>query len=304
MKIAYLVLAHNTPKHLMRLIKALSSARSEFFIHIDKKSNFDNFLSMNEKNIHFTKQRVSVYWGDFSQVEAILILIRSAISHQQQFDRFVLLSGADYPLRSALYIERFFDRNPDKEFINCVAMPCDAAGKPIRRLIYYVPRPGNPLNFYVIRKALEKVGVLPHCRDYKKVLGSIVPYGGCTWWALSRNVCDFILRFVKEQVKIVSFFKNTVCPDESFFQTILGNSKFKPYIRRNLTYVDWSAGGPNPAYITQKHLESFKSSLFFCSDEVYGSGEMLFARKFTDDSEDLVNKLDKQITEKDNILIS
>jgi hypothetical protein len=94
-----------------------------------------------------------------------------------------------------------------------------------------------------------------------------------------------------------------VCPDEAFFQTILGNSYFKPNITGNLTYTDWSAGGPSPANISQKHLDVFKDASSLSADDVFGHREILFARKFTNDSERLVSILDNQIREMENRLI-
>lgn len=302
MKIAYLILVHNTPKHLQRLITALSSGSSSFFIHLDKKSNIDDFLGIKGNNVHFTRKRVPVFWGDFSIVEATLILLRTALADRCNFDRFVLLSGADYPLRSASYIEQFFESNPNKEFINLVAMPSEVAGKPIARLTTYKLRPGDRTISKVIRKVLMQVGVLPRKRDYKTYLGDLAPYGGSAWWALSREACDFILTFVKNEIQVVDFFKNTICSDESFFQTILGNSHFRSRIVRNLTYADWSAGESSPAYITEKHLTFFQSTSSFTPDGVFGGGEMLFARKFSDESEDLVAKLENKIGENEGRL--
>ena len=302
MKIAYLILVHNTPKHLQRLITALSSGSSSFFIHLDKKSNIDDFLGIKGNNVHFTRKRVPVFWGDFSIVEATLILLRTALADRCNFDRFVLLSGADYPLRSASYIEKFFESNPNKEFINLVAMPSEVAGKPIARLTTYKLRPGDRTISKVIRKVLMQVGVLPRKRDYKTYLGDLAPYGGSAWWALSREACDFILTFVKNEIQVVDFFKNTICSDESFFQTILGNSHFRSRIVRNLTYADWSAGESSPAYITEKHLTFFQSTSSFTPDGVFGGGEMLFARKFSDESEDLVAKLENKIGENEGRL--
>lgn len=297
MKIAYLILAHNTPNHLRRLISALSSDSCSFFIHVDKKSSVDDFESIKGKNIYFTQKRVPVFWGDFSQVEAILILIQAALTHRYGFDRFVLLSGADYPLRTVSYIENFFRNNRDKEFINLVAMPSEVAGKPISRLVSYKFRPGETRISKFTRKMLIRAGILPVKRDYKAYLRDFAPYGGSTWWALSREACDFILIFVSNERKVVNFFKNTICPDESFFQTILGNSHFRTRIARSLTYSDWSAGESNPAYITENHLAFLKSTLLFPPDNVYGGGEMLFARKFPDDSGRMVARLEKQIVE-------
>ena len=110
MKIAYLIVAHNNPMHLLRLIRALSSSSSSFFIHIDRKSNLDDFANINGDNVYVSQERIPDYWLDFSQVEATLVLLRMALAEQHRFDYFVLLSGTDYPLRSVPYIQSFFER--------------------------------------------------------------------------------------------------------------------------------------------------------------------------------------------------
>jgi hypothetical protein len=296
--IAYLILAHNTPNQLRRLVTALSSGSSSFFIHLDRKSNFDDFSMIIGDNISFTQERVPVYRSDFSHIEAILILIQMALSDIHHFDRFVLLSATDYPLRSTSYIERFFESKPDKEFIDLVAMPNEAHGKPISRLTLYHFRPTDRWMAVFIRKVFKKVGILPRELDYRHFLGDLAPYGGSEWWALSREACEFILTFMKKEIQVVNFFKHTKCPGESLFQTILGNSFFRPRIVRSLTYADWSNSvRGHPAYITEKHLPFFQSTAFFPTDAVLGDGEMLFARKFSDESEDLVAKLEKQRNE-------
>lgn len=124
----------------------------------------------------------------------------------------------------------------------------------------------------------------------------LVPYGGSTWWALTRESVDYIHQFIYESPKVVNYFKNTVCPDEAFFQTILGNSYFKPMISVNLTYTDWSADGPKPANISEKHLDLFKSASPLFADDAFGHRDFLFARKLTDDSAKLVSILDNQIS--------
>jgi hypothetical protein len=297
MKIAYLILAHSAPKHLQRLVSALSTSSSSFFIHIDKKSRLADFATITGGDIHFTKKRVTVYWGDFSQVEAILVLIQAALADERRFDRFVLLSGADYPLRSASYIGTFFERNRSKEFINLVPMPSEAAGKSISRLVNYKLRPTTPRAFRAVQRLLMMVRVLPRERDYRACFGDLAPYGGSTWWALSREACERIVSFADRETRLVGFYKHTRCPDESFFQTILGNSDFRSRIARNLTYTDWSARGRSPANITESHIPFLQANSSFSPNDVYGGGEMLFARKFTDESGDLVATLTRHILE-------
>ena len=292
MKIAYLILAHNTPKHVQRLVSALSASSSSFFIHVDRKSNLADFAGI-KGDVEFTAKRVSVFWGDFSQVEAILVLIRAALADERRFDRFVLISGADYPIRPESYIESFFSNNSDKEFINLVQMPSAAASKPISRLTRYWLRPSTPRPIRAVQRLLMIARVLPRNRDYKACFGDLVPYAGSTWWALSRAACEKIVGFVDRETRVVRFYRNTHCPDESFFQTILGNSDFRPKIARNVTYTDWSAGGRSPANLSEKHVAILRAHP--SANDVYGAGELLFARKFTDESGDIVARLDRDV---------
>lgn len=294
-KIAYLVLAHDNPAHLVRLTRALSSATSSVFVHIDQKSNIVDFAPAKSEKVHLIDDRVPVYWGDFSQVEAILGLLKTALSAPVRFDYFVLLSGTDYPLRSALYVNSYFERYAGQEFINVAPMG-SPPGKPISRITIYRARPFDPLAVRLPVK-LARILKIPLWRRYRSVFGNLIPYGGCTWWALSRPACEYIRSFVDREARIVEFFKHTRCPDEMFFQTILGNSPFKSKVRRNFTYADWSACGSSPADLGQSNLDWFRSSWPVTLDDHYGRGDALFARKFSDSRPDVTDGIDRLVME-------
>ena len=145
MKIAYLILAHANPQHLDLLIKAISDTDSAIFIHIDKKSDMEIFSNIKGDNIHFIKKRVNVYWGEFSQVTAIINLIHAALFSSVIHQRLVLISGVDYPIKPKNYIKNLFEAHHDKEFINLIKMPSEKANKPISRLTAYRIIPSDSL---------------------------------------------------------------------------------------------------------------------------------------------------------------
>jgi hypothetical protein len=294
MSIAYLIATHDSPNQTRRLIGALSSETARFFIHVDAKANLQAFSSIQGSAVHFIKNRVRVYWGDFSQVRASLNLIEAALAWPQRCQRLVLLSGSDFPLRSSGYIERFFAANTAKEFINSVPIPSAAAKKPLSRITEYRVQRAAPAPIRLLQKGLLRCGLMPRTRDYRACFGSLTPFGGSSWWALSRPACEHILAFVARNPSIVQFFHNTFCPDEAIFQTILNNSELRTRIVKNVTFADWSGGGGSPAFLSEKHLELFGSGPFVTRDDVYGSGEMLFARKFRDGDAGLVEKLQRQ----------
>lgn len=283
MKIAYLILAHNNPGHLARLTRALTAANATIFIHIDKKADIRPFLKIAAENIHFTPKRVSVHWGDFSTTEAILLLINAAMAMPERYDYLVLTSGSDYPIRTPGQMQSYFLRNPGSEFINMVMMPSKAASKSLSWLTDYRPRPGVKGKLIAqVRRVLVKSGIISRLRDYKAYFGGLTPYAGSTWWALTHDACAYIQNFVARHRRIMRFYANTTLSDEMVFQTILGNSRFKENVRRNLTYTDWSLGGPHPSDIEMRHVDRIRSEKVLTANDVYGQGELFFVRKVRD----------------------
>jgi Core-2/I-Branching enzyme len=108
-------------------------------------------------------------------------------------------------------------------------------------------------------------------------------YAGSTWWALTNDACAYIQNFIARNRRIMNFFAKTTLSDEMVFQTILGNSRFKDKVRRNLTYIDWSLGaGPPPFQYRDAACRPDTSEKVLKANDVYGQGELFFGRKVRD----------------------
>ena len=68
-------------------------------------------------------------------------------------------------------------------------------------------------------------------------------------------------------------------------------------------YEDWSDKAGHPAVITEKHVEFFEENEKITVSDIYGSGEMLFARKFSDNNLNLVRRIDSMIKRKEKRII-
>src|SRR5271166_5074225 len=99
MRIAYLMTVHRNPLLLKRLMRMLSTCGSGFFIHVDRKTDIGKFSEIAGDSVFLSKERIPVYWCEFSQVEATIRLIRQALAHSEKYDYFVFLQGSDYPIR-------------------------------------------------------------------------------------------------------------------------------------------------------------------------------------------------------------
>jgi hypothetical protein len=295
MKIAYLMLVHRNPRLLKRVIRALSSEGCAFFIHIDRKSDIREFAGIGGRNVFLSEPRRPVYWAEFSNVEAEMQLIRQALDSSEEYDYLVFMQGSDYPLRSGKYIQKFLEKNRGCEFMSLARMP--APGFPISKINTIRYTSDKPIRRFAF-KMMARLGLAQ--RDWRKYLGELEPFAGDACWALSRDACRHILEFNSTNPHVSNYFRNTHVPEESFFHTILGNSPFLPRMRRSLLYRDWPRTNMHhPESLTEAHIRLFEEQEKVWGEDQFGSGEMLFARKFSDASLHLVDRLDAMMIRKD-----
>lgn len=294
MKIAYLNLVHRDPQLLRRAIETLSTPQCGFFVHVDKKSDIRAFATITGSNITFCEPRIPVYWSEYTQIDATLLMLRQALASSTGYDYFVFLQGSVYPLRSGAYIQAFLEENRHFEFMNLVRMPAPGYQlHKINKLYYPSSQPIRRLG----AKLLRTLGLAK--RDFRQHLGKLDPYAGHACWALSREACQHILAFVTSYPHVCAYFRHTWVPEESFFHTILGNSPFHPRIRKLPVYADWSKSiGLHPAMLNDEHVAFFQAHEKVWVEDEWGSGEMLFARKFSDERLDLVDRVDEMINRK------
>lgn len=136
-RIAYLIVAYDNPYHLARLVNALRDGSSKCFIHIDRKSQLERFSHIAGEDIHFSNERISIQWGDFSLVEAILALMRQALNEWNEFQYGVLLGEGHYPLQPTSCIARYLEHR--RKF-------SDEASKLVDRLDQLIERQRRRVN--------------------------------------------------------------------------------------------------------------------------------------------------------------
>ena len=87
-----------------------------FFIHVDNKQDITPFREACNgiENVYFVEERIDNYWGGYNSIIATMRTIKLALS-TNDYDRFVLLQGQDYPLYSPAETHNFFESNIDIE---------------------------------------------------------------------------------------------------------------------------------------------------------------------------------------------
>src|SRR5476651_1643526 len=126
MRLAHLLLIHADPQQTRRLVNRLHHADADVYIHLDAKANMADFEDLAEiGNVFFIRNRVSVFWGNYSMIEATLHGFEEILETGKPYSHINLLSGQDYPLKSATEIQKFLFANADKSYMRFFAIPQD-----------------------------------------------------------------------------------------------------------------------------------------------------------------------------------
>jgi len=285
MKIAYLVIAHGNYAHVDKLLPTIRHPQAGIYLHIDAKSELPPNLP-DWPELHVLENRIAVYWANFSQVEATLLLLKEAL--KKQYDYYFLISGIDYPIRPLSFLINRLSEGG--EFINMIKG--FEPHKPKSRIDRFYFQHFDRRNYFNLKTVfylgLEKTLALFYRRKFP--FGQI--YFGANWFALTHNCCAYILDFVAKNPAYEKFYRTTIYPDESFFHTIIGQSPFAKQTKNNLTYADWSVV-PAPAIINHTHVDAFLTTDTFTCET--GPHRPYMARKFNDDTLDVAARIDREL---------
>ena len=267
--IAILMLCHVLPNQINDFISGFDGRSFTFFLHVDRKSTIQSKIRHSEK-VHFVpwKRRVDVRWGTYSMVQASLELIDIAMK-TSTYDYFWLCSGQDFPQKKAKDIMEFFKRKecnfisfsasenyPINGYKNTrfdkrceIIYPSWLIGKKkwqrILKKLYIFATGGRGHTFKVFKRSTP--------------LG-LKFYFGSQWWCLSRDFIIWMTDYIRERSEICEFFKKTLCPDESFFQTLIMVSPYAKAVEPNLVYTDWSDKNSSPRFLTEMDYDKIKAS--------------------------------------------
>lgn len=268
MKLTYLILAHNHPEQLERMIEVLNHKNAEFIIHVDKKSDIKEFLTsklLTFKNVVFLKKRLPVYWGGYNMVAATLNLMKAALRHNKK-GYLILLSGHDFPIKPAEHIYDLLSFNYGNEYVEYFSLPSNewSMNGGIDRIAYYWF-----LDKLGVDESMDLFSLQKNASKTRRYFQNFTPYGGSQWWTLTCECADYILRFINRNTLYKQYYELTFIPDEMFFHSIILNSPFKENVQNdNLRYIDWKTGPETPRILTSDDLNT-----------LFGS-DKLWARKF------------------------
>jgi len=280
MIVGHIILAHKGSEQIMRLIRAVNTQNSFVIIHLDKKTNSREFDSLGKlPNVHFVKNRLSVNWGGFSQISAVINSIELLLKICPNTNYINLLSGQDYPVRKISEFHEYLTNNPKLAFMEFFEEDDPWVVSAHDRFNHYHLSD----NFFFGKYRVEKIMdlILPKRRfpnGFKLV-------GKSQWFTIDQESASYIIKIFKSDRRLVECFRYSWGADELFFQSLLYNSPLKDkLVNKNLRYIDWSEGKSSPKLLGISDTPMFQN------------GDYFFARKFDIDlDKEVLDYIDNKI---------
>jgi hypothetical protein len=254
MSLVYLVMAHTAPEQVARLVDRLGTPEDVVYVHVDRKTAvepFERAFAQLDRPPRMLPRRVPVHWGGYGIVKATLIGMRTALAQPEPWSHLVLLSGADYPIRSADATRAFFDAHPGRSFLSWSAGDGDKVPDEERagNATWHWPGDRWRLDTWTIsirgrrwHVPNDRVRVAP---PHPLPPGLRTPYQGSAWVTLTPEACRYVLRFLRRRPDAALFFRTTMIQDEFVFQTILLNSPLRDtVVNEDLRYMNWAGNSP------------------------------------------------------------
>jgi len=293
MKLAIVVLAHDRPAQLARLLSVLRHPDARAYLHLDRRVALEPFTeALADADIGEVTwlSRHATSWASPQLVDAALEGLRRSVA--DGCDYFLLISGRDFPLRPVGEIVAFAEAAGSRSYVESFPLPdprwrlggrdrtdfytytvrgrretCVPRGEDTSHL----NRKGRLLNAMLRLRGLG--------RPTRRFPAYARPCGGSQWWNLSRAAAEHVLAFLDEHPDYRRYHEHSLAPDEIFFQSILAGTGFAEraeVVDDSLRFMRWRRDESHPRVLGIDDLPAMLES------------EALFARKFDATVDDAV----------------
>lgn len=274
-KHAYLIIAHNEFLVLQKLIDSLDDERIDIYVLFDKKVLDIPNLFTKKAGLKILDNRINIYWGDFSLVQAGLLLFKAVANKNYSYCH--LISGVHLPLYSQDYLHEYFQKNYPKQVFSPIAFSPTEVNMRLKLRSFFIKYYKHPNPFisryaqYAWVAALKVQKLLHIKRDRYKEYCKF-----SNWVSITQEAVNYL---IDNEKSIKKNFKYAFCGDEFYVPTTLKNANipFEFSIDDRLLYQNFE--NTNATVI---EYEEFN---------ILMERKSLFGRKFSAHSMDIVDKI-------------
>ena len=265
LKIGFVLLTHNKPRQAVRLVKRLNDmfgAPPIAWHHDFSQCNLP--LDLITKNAFFVHPNFQTAWAKFSVVEAMLSALKMLFELKDPPDWFILLSGADYPIKAAEKIAHDLSTSQYDVHIHHEKICFDKYERDWQRVCYerycsaklhvpFINRRLKPTKRTVtISHPLVAAAFNPFSKEFSC-------FAGEHWFCADRSGAEYLIEFHRTKPALANHYrrldgKYLTVPEESYYQTILCNASHLKISQNHWRYIDWSRDEPHPKTLLMEDL--------------------------------------------------
>src|SRR5215213_846136 len=267
-EIGFVLVTYQKPEQMLRLIRRLlaSFPGAPIACHHDF-GQLPLDLEQFPSEVRFVRPHLATAWGDFSVVRAFLSGLRLLYEgpDSPDWDWVVLLSGADYPIKSgARIVEDLaggrYDVYMHHERIEPGAFARDWQRSCYRR--YFGSTYTIPFINRSLRPTTRSITIRsPRLRFFDRPFSDRFHcFAGEAWLSASRKAVVHLLRQHSDGSPLARRYERSFIPEESYFHTLLGNAPDLRIANDSKRYTDWSEGRRHPKTLTVADLPRLLAS--------------------------------------------
>ncbi len=264
--IGFVLLTHTKPQQIYRLIAKLNSMFNAppIVCHHDF-SKCDLSVDTLPSNVTFVKPHIRTRWADFSLVEATLLGLQLISKNADVPDWTVLLSGSDYPIKTATQILAELTSSPYDAYIHHEEIKYKAYQRDWQKncfdryctTVLSLPFLDKKIRPITLKKRLRHPLFTTPFLPFSKTLRC---FAGSQWFCVNSRAVEYIIDFHSNKTALAQHYRRLMCADESYFQTILANAPHLKLQNDNLRYTHWLEGDFHPKTLSMADLPDIMAS--------------------------------------------
>ncbi|MGU3411551.1 beta-1,6-N-acetylglucosaminyltransferase [Microbacterium sp. M1A1_1b] len=278
---ACIVLAHEDPDHVRRLIDALDPF--PVFLHVDARTPESVYRAMTDGLPERVRllPRIRTGWAKWENVAAEVSGYRAALE-QTDASHVAVLTGSDYPLANPDEITAVLREHPEQSFAQVQPLPFPEWGRSGGYARVRYPH-------WAWQKTMIRVPIP------RRIPRDVVLAGGSQLKVLARHHAAAVVDVVDNRPDLVAFWRRTWIADETFVPSVLNSPALTPdfveeHVPHTLWWIGWDGQArKSPPWLTIEDC----GRLFEQRTDAEQRLPLLFARKFsTERSADLLDVVD------------
>lgn len=221
-------------RQIFRLIKAIYHEQHFYYFHVDKRMGFlrkeiEKIINIiNSNNFYIAEWSFPSIWGGSTLLKVHLNAMKDILEFKKSklwnWDFVLNLSETDFPIKTVNDLTFFLSQHKDKNFVKFFSSNFEN----------FARNQALDSTFLQCENRMWRIG------KRKYPLG-IQLGGGSDWFCLNYNFVNYVINSNDEFIEHLKvYFNYTLLPSETFFHTLILNSKFcHSYINTHLRLVNW-----------------------------------------------------------------